>query len=200
MKLRRVFFGILGVAIFAFGYLATTTPSLASALPVGALVAALGNDYLLLAVVAGIAVVLTLVVTVSARNSARDHVAPPEAEEVTAVPLAGDLYDDLFTNSMLWALTHREEREIAHEQLRATSIRLLQSETGCSRSEAEARIERGTWTDDPYAAHFLGNDAPSPGILRRLVTLFRFETMSQRGARHAADEIVQRAGGDRRAA
>ncbi|MFC6733593.1 hypothetical protein [Haladaptatus sp. DYSN1] len=200
MTFRRFFFGVLGVVAFVGGYLATTNPSIASAIPVGTLVALLGNDYLVLVVVALVAVLLTLAVTVSARNGARDHTTPPEAEEVTNVPLAGDHYDDLFTNSGLWALTHREERTAAYEQLKATTTRLVQSEMGCTKAEAEDRIDRGTWTDDPYAAHFLGSQAPSPGILRRLSTLVRFETLSQRGARHTAAEIVRRTGGGGRAA
>ncbi|WP_332900002.1 DUF7269 family protein [Haladaptatus sp. CMSO5] len=200
MSFRRVVFGVLGVGIFLLAYLATGNPDLAGALPGEALVSALGNDYLVLVVVAVLAAVITLFVTVSARNGARDHTTPPEAEQVTDVPLAGDIYDDLISNSPLWALTHREACDLAKQQLTATAVRVVQAERGCTQTTAKKQVARGTWTDDPFAARFLGSEAPPLEPEQWLTTAIRLETPTQRGARHAVTELVARAGGDGHAA
>jgi hypothetical protein len=59
------------------------------------------------------------------------------------------------------------ERERIHDRLRTAAVDALDRFGDCPPTEAEDRLDDGTWTDDPEAAAFFGsetNDAAHEGI------------------------------------
>lgn len=80
------------------------------------------------------------------------------------------------------------------EGLRAAATAVLREYEGLSGTEAEERIEDGSWTDDPYAAAFLGEDAQGPSRQSRLRDLVRRESSRDRRIRRTVDAIAAVAG------
>jgi hypothetical protein len=59
-------------------------------------------------------------------------------------------------------------REQLRKELHQTTIEVLVMYRGYTESEAEAAIENGSWTDDPYAAAFFTYEMPSRPLSARL--------------------------------
>ncbi|MFC6904018.1 DUF58 domain-containing protein [Halalkalicoccus tibetensis] len=82
----------------------------------------------------------------------------------------------------------------AQEGLRAAAIGVLREYEGLPEPEAEERIEDGSWTDDPYAAAFLGEDVAGLSRRARLRDLVRRESSRDRRIRRTVDAIAAVAG------
>lgn len=80
------------------------------------------------------------------------------------------------------------------ERLRVLAVAALVSR-GSSRTEAEAAVDRGTWTDDGVAAWFVGSGVPTPGLRYRLSVAFRRESAVARHVRRTVRAIESHRGG-----
>lgn len=189
MSILRSLFGVLAVGTAMLAGLVLVT---GTSLPVDALVAALGNDYLVLVLVGGVAVVGAA--TVSARRSIGgiDQATPPDTEDVHVVPTLGsDLDDYLATPFGIGA----SEPRGTQSRLFRLAVTVVMQEDNCQQPEAQRRVENGTWTTDPYAAAYLASDAASLTPGHRLRALLGGDSATQRGVRRAASEIVRREAG-----
>lgn len=204
---------VLGGLAFALGVLTIVAPAVADAIPIEAVVALLGNDYILVAALAGAAVLVVLTVLVARGVTGINQTTPPDPEEVHSVPRFGEAFDEVISRGGLRALLTTERHRQVRTRLREAAIATVMRETNCTRAEARERVERGTWTDDPEAAAFLaeakeGNlesgSGPGPGpgpatgpgsatgVAARVRAAIGGETPFQRGARRTAAEIVRR--------
>lgn len=190
---------VLGGLAFAIGLLTIVAPAVTAAIPIEAIVALLGNDYILVAVLAGVAILVVLTALGARIVTGLDQTTPPDPEEVHSVPSFGAEFDELVSRGGLRALLVTEQQREVRSRLRAAAIATVMHESNCTRSEARERVDRGTWTDDPEAAAFLATSrgsepapeqAQAPGFVARLRTAFGGETPFQRGARRTAAEIV----------
>ncbi|MFB6129789.1 MAG: DUF58 domain-containing protein [Salinigranum sp.] len=89
--------------------------------------------------------------------------------------------------------------------LDAAAVAVLVRYHNLSVEEARERLADGTWTDDPYAAAFLGDDLPPPPLGVRLRSLLTPGSTYQRRVARTVDAVVEVAGlnpreTDRRAA
>lgn len=162
--LLRVVRGILlfvGLAVFAVGTLAVLSPSVAAALPVEAMIAALGSDYVVVAAVGVAAVCFAVLVLLVVAISGVDEADLPIVESVESAPHPGQAVD----RSVEGEAAVGDERI---DRLTEAAVRTLMRAEHCSRSTAEGRVAEGTWTDDEVAADFLaiGDD----GLLRTAVS------------------------------
>jgi hypothetical protein len=162
--LLRVVRGVLllvGLAVFAVGALAVVSPTVAAALPMEAVIAALGSDYVVVAAVAVAAVAVATLVLLVVAISGVDEADPPIVETVESAPHPGQAVDRSVDGE-----TGVPDARI--ERLTEAALRTLVRAEHCSRSTAERRVAEGTWTDDEVAADFLavGGD----GLLRTAVS------------------------------
>jgi hypothetical protein len=85
------------------------------------------------------------------------------------------------------------ERDNVEEEIRAAAIDVLARNHDCSRDEAAAMLEAGTWTTDPRASSFLGGaDAPEPPLGMQFYDWLSGEAYD-RHVEHTVDEIAARA-------
>ena len=177
---RRLLALVAGLLALAVGVVAAVSPALAIGVD-RALVTALG--------------VVTLVLAVRAvavrRGTDFDEAVTPDPEHRVPTPPPGeDLRDSLGRFFAAGRLPYNQ----AVQGLRAAAVEVLVQYEGLGEAEAERRVEDGTWTDDGYAAAYLGGedapDPPSPGLLRRVVA---GGVPKHRKVRHAVSAIADRA-------
>lgn len=162
-----------GLCLFGLAALVVASPTLAERIPTGAAVARLGNDYLLVAVVAALALVAVLGVLL-ARTLTGVREATPPTVEGTAPDAPGRDVDVALDALPPVRVTERHRR--VHERVRAAAVETVAEVHRCSRSAARERVESGEWTDDPDAAAFLVGEAlDPPGVGRRVVLALRRE-------------------------
>ncbi|WP_135855423.1 DUF7269 family protein [Halorussus salinus] len=156
---------------------------------VGALLAALGNDYFVVAAFAGVGLLVALSAVASGGGGALEQTETPTPERPVTAPVAGDAVDDaLDSRTALLPVVGDERREELRERLRTVAIETQVRRGDCSREEAERRLDSGTWTDDGEAAAFLAGE--NPGVEARLLALARGEPWGRRGARRAVSELL----------
>jgi hypothetical protein len=193
VSLRRVFwylFVLLGILVFGGALAVVLVPDLAMALPVDAAIDALGSDYLVVAGLGVVALVVLVVMLVARAASSVDEAAPPEPEYVERVPVLGAEFDQLVEDGLgLRATYFSEQPEEVREDLREQAIRTLIRKRALAREDARAMVESGQWTDDRTASRFLATDGVAPRSARVRAAI-RGESWLQYGARAAADEIV----------
>lgn len=152
------------VLVLAAGIATGAVPS--GLLPVGQLADQLGHDYLVVAPVAALGVVIALVLAYHGRVTKIDQIGTPNAEEVEDVPVPGDDFDALVEDADGFAFRKatRKSRKEIKERLRRAAVAVLVNE-GCSKPEARDRVEDGSWTSSSYAASLLGGrSAPAPPL------------------------------------
>lgn len=81
-------------------------------------------------------------------------------------------------------------RQRLRDRLHASAVATIQRYDHCSHEAARERVEEGTWTDDPFAAAFLGSNASPPPLLARIRHVLTRESRFQRDARRTAEAIV----------
>lgn len=163
--LLRVVRGVLllvGVAVFTLGILAVAFPGVAGALPVDAMVAALGSDYVVVAAVGMLAVAFAVLVLLVVAVSGVDEADLPVVESVESAPHPGQAVDRTVDGGAGGSVPHARI-----ERLTRAAVETLMRVEHVSRSEAERRVAEGTWTDDEVAADFLA--AGDDGLLRTAV-------------------------------
>ena len=178
------------LALAAVGVVAVAlalVPGRAALLPVGAVVAWVGNDYFLLGAFGGVALALLGWMLVRRGTGHVEQAAPPEPETVPDAPRPGERVDDLLAR---WPGGLRgTDRDYLRERLRTAAV-YDQLGEGRARAAARARVDSGAWTDDPVAARFLSADLAGPTVTERLRLALRGDTWTRHAARRAARELA----------
>ena len=166
---------LTGLAVFAIGTLAVFVPSAAGFLPVDAMIAALGSDYVVLAAVGLAAVAIAALVLLAIAVSGVDEADVPIVESVESAPHPGQAVDRSVDDD-----SGGRVPDSRVTRLTEAAVRTLMRTEHCSRSTAERRVAEGTWTDDEVAADFLadGDDG-----------LFRTAVSDRERVRRTAEEI-----------
>ena len=183
MRRRRLALGVAGIVALVAGVaLGDAGGDIARAV-----VSALGNDYLLLVVLAGVAALVAVPAIVSGRSRNLDQTEMPATERPAEAPGPGAGFDRAVERRFdLGALFG--EREDLRERLRTATVGAL-VRSGVERSTATERVERGEWTDDAVAAAFLAGD--SPPLATRLRAWLGGRHWEQAAARHTARVLVE---------
>lgn len=195
--IRGVLATVGTLCVLVVGLLAVD-PALASAVPVDAAVAFLGNDYIFISLFGGLALVFLLVVLWLRILHGLNQATPPSPETVQPAPRFGAEFDDAIDSGRgAGELLLTDRDEAVRTRLRTNAVRSEMAAEGCGRRTAEQRVETGAWTDDDAAATFLDESTgPTPG--ERMRAFLHGRTWFQRGARRTAAAVVRKAeGGDR---
>jgi hypothetical protein len=193
MNRRRTLLGLAGATA-----LLVAVGGVASLLSVQPAVDALGNDYLFLAVIAGVGLLVAFPAFVSGRASNVEQATVPTPETPATVPPAGRTFDETVGSWRFRLPVYgREQRRAVRDRLRAAAVGAVMRERNCSRDVARRRVAAGEWTDDPGVAAYLGggadvDDPPRAGIDDRLGALLSGGTWHERQARRAADRLADR--------
>ena len=112
-----------------------------------------------------------------------------DPEQRSHVPVPGDDADASLGLPQTLRDRGSFRREDVRNRFRAVAADTMVSQRICDREEAQSRLERGDWTDDPIASRFLAED-PDPLPLRtRLGLMVRRESAYAHGVLRALDEI-----------
>lgn len=187
---RRTVLGAAGLALL--GGVVLAGERVASTLPVSDLVGLLGNDYLLVAALGGLS--LLVAVVVAQRGDTVVQSEMPDPEDGVSVPAPGDeLTATLDSWLLVVPLLARETRASVRSRLREAAVETVVRAADCTEREAEERVRSGRWTDDPDAASFLATGGgPSLGGYRR--ALAGGDPWFAHGARRTADAVVELSG------
>lgn len=190
--LRRAALGAAGLSLL--GGVLLAGDRVASTVPVDDLVGLFGNDYLLVAALGAVALLVAAVVVERGDTVVQSEMPDPEAG--VSVPTPGD---DLAATLDSWLLAvplfGSETRASVRSRLRESAVETVARAEGCTEREARERVESGRWTDDPDAAAFLAREErPSLGGYRR--ALAGGEPWFTHGARRTARAVVARSGPD----
>ncbi|WP_435347556.1 DUF7269 family protein [Haloarchaeobius sp. HRN-SO-5] len=180
MNLRTVL-SVVGVALALTGFVLVAVPGLASSVAL---------DDAVLVVVGLLAVVQGVRVAWSRRRSPYEQVETPDPEDAQDLPTPGDEFDDLLVD----AGTDRravKSRETVRERLKRAAVATIVRTQGCSRTEAQRRVDEGEWTDDPYAAAFFTGRVEGASLVSRIDLRNEMESQYQRWAVHAASEVAR---------
>lgn len=178
--MRRALLATVGGLVLAAGVVLTGDGSTGLLEPV---VRALGNDYLLVATLGGVAAVVAAAAVVSGRSATLEQAEVPDPELPVSVPAAGDGFDERVDDWRFRApVVGADRREAVRRRLRRAAVGVVQRTDGCPRERARDRVESGDWTDDDAAAAFLA-EAES-GVVGTVFAPSR--------ARRAAAAIVDR--------
>lgn len=185
----RIPLALLGGVVFALGMVTVVEPSTAQSIPVEPILEVLGNDYVLVAAFAAVAVLVLLVVVGARVVGGINQITPPDPEEVHPVPRFGQPFDEFVEDAGIraWLLTDRHRT--VQTRLREAAIATVMRESACTRAEARKRVEQGAWTDNPEVASFLA-ETEDLGLATRVVAALRGESPFQRAARSTAAEIA----------
>lgn len=175
LRVARGVMLLVGVAVFTLGVLAVAFPGVAGVLPVDAMVAALGSDYVVVAAVGLMAVAFAVLVLLVVAISGVDEADLPVVESVESAPHPGQAVDRTVGGEAGGPVPDTRIRRLTE-----AAVKTLMRAEHCSRSEAERRVAEGTWTDDDVAADFLA--AGDDGLLRTAVS-------DEERVRRTAEEI-----------
>ncbi|WP_129114740.1 DUF7269 family protein [Halegenticoccus tardaugens] len=137
------------------------------------------------------------------RHAAERWSTPVEAAETGdperrhRVPTPGDDVDARLAEAHDWSIRRSRERQTIRERLRDAAVDALVAHGLGDPEEADARVEAGAWTDDPFAAAFLGADAPVPPLSDRVRDLFRRGSRFERDVARTVAAVERIGEGDR---
>lgn len=144
-----------------------------------------------------LALVQTLRVARARYRVDRRVATTPDPEVPSAAPTPGDDFGDVLDQFLDTRYVFRATR--ARAGLEAAAVAVLTQFGGRAEEDARELLERGLWTDDPYAVAFLGGDAVSePALSTRFRSLLTPESTYRRDVRRTIDAIADAAGIDRR--
>lgn len=176
---------VLAVAVVADGPVRGT---------VNALLALLGSEYLLVAVIGLVAFVAGAGAFVSSREAAT-LTRTPDPERVVSVPAPGESFDETAADwRCLLPVAGREHRSTVRERLRRTAVETVAVADDCARETAARRVDDGTWTADDVAAAYLAETADSVDEEGRFGLLLRGERPTQYRAERTVAAIADVAG------
>ena len=182
-KTAKALVFLLGATTVAAGVFFFLSPSVAeSFILIDRLRVTLGNDYYLVAGIAGVAVFLGLIFAYQGRAGTVRQAETPDAEGAQSVPAPGDDFDEIVSEARGWR--SGDAKDEVRERVREAAVDVVASTRNCSRYEAENRVDSGGWTADRYASSFLGgSEAPDLPLLTRLQVAYGgspFETAVER--------------------
>ncbi len=138
----------------------------------------------------GAAILLQGVRVVNARRRERpDEPETPDAELRLELPTPGDDVDADLAYLETERRFDRDRRRRVRDRLYAAAVDAVERRRGCSREEAKAAVEDGSWTDDPHAAAFFTSYRSERGLTAELRFALTSESAFGRRARRAADAI-----------
>ena len=181
-----------GLVLFGLAALVVLSPAIASSVPMDAVVERLGNDYLLVAVVAVLALAAVLVVLAARTVAGVTEATPPPVEGTTPGSPGRELDETLDSLAPL-RVTERHRR--IHDRVRTAAVEAVAEAERCSRPAASERIESGEWTDDPDAASFVADERlDPPWVASRVAAVLRRDDWFRRrvDATVAALETTER--------
>lgn len=195
---RRRRLAAAGATLFVLAVLWVFVPGLAGMFPTDAVVSALGSDYVVVAVLASVALCCLLAALVVRGFTGHRQATPPTPEEVQSGRLFGSEVDDAVDGvSGLRAQLLGDDLDVLRERIRAAAVRTLVETENRGRDEAVGLVDRGEWTDDPDAAAVLARaDGFTPTLGERLRTLLTGRSWTQRALRRAAADVARRHGID----
>lgn len=183
----RTTFAVLGGVAGVVGLALVFVPGLGEDVGVArAFVFVLG----MLAAVLAVADVRTLA------GSEVDQADPGDVEAGVEHPRPGAEVDDLLAAAARgYDRSTQDRRDEVEERVREAAVDVLARREDATRSDVETMLAEGSWTDDPYAAAFLGaievDDLP---LRERIVNALRPEARFARRATAAIDAIAEREG------
>ncbi|WP_433633867.1 DUF7269 family protein [Halomicrococcus sp. NG-SE-24] len=173
-----------GVLAAAWGIAALFAPQLA---------AVVSTDYLFVRLVGVLALLQGVRVVQERRRGSIDQAETGDPETTVSVPTPGGEFDESLRRVHDGARKSRfKSRKRIRKRLESAVVDAIVQREGCSSDEAREVVKSGEWTDDPYAASFVGGPDPPRRPLRKL---FRRsvdgETKYQRRARRTADAVAR---------
>lgn len=127
--------------------------------------------------------------TVVARRREGIHRAEtPDPEVATPMPIPGEDVNAVIGSAFEGHWYYQRSGLVE------AAVAVLTRYGGLSEPEARARIEDGTWTEDPFAAAHLGEDVPPVPVVSHLRRITRFESGYATGRRRTIAEIAAIAG------
>lgn len=187
MNTRRLATGA-GVAAAVAGLTLVVVPDLAAQFGVARL----------FVVVFGVVAVLLAAVDVRALLTTEvDQAAPPDVEGGVDHPRPGEEVDDLLAAAAKGYDRYTQgKRDRIEGRIREVAIDVLTRQEDCTVEAAETMLVEGSWTDDPYAAAFLGaHEVEDLPLRERIRNAFRPEAEFARRATHAIEALDEREGG-----
>jgi len=195
MTVRRRLLAAVGLSVVAAGVAAWLVPSVAAGL--ADTLAAAGNVYPLFLALGVLALILAFTLGMTALLSDDRAASMPTVEEFTSTDTPGDEFElamaDL-AGRRGRAARPESHRERIERRLRDDAVRTVARVDGCSPATARERVESGEWTDDRYAAAFVGDGVAGPRwwqrLRDRLLRADGFERSARRTARAVADRAA----------
>lgn len=178
---------IVGLAVFGFAVVVLASPTVEERLPVGELVAWLGNDYVLVVPIAVLALAATIVVLVMRRRNGVSEATPPAVESVAPDGPGREL--DAVLDSLPAHRFTPDHRRVRN-RLRRVAIGTVARTERCSREAARERVDEGRWTADADVASFLAGDSfDPPSLAHRLSARVRRDDWFRLKVAAAVDEL-----------
>jgi len=150
----RVLLLLAGIAALGIGLLVAFAPETEGVLRIDAAIDALGSDYVVLAVLGLLAGALALPLAAAQRVRGVSEATPPAVEGVLTATYPGASFDGDGGGRLRRFLSARSTDD-RRRRLREAAIRATMRAEGCSRIDAERRVDEGAWTSDPVAAPYL---------------------------------------------
>ncbi|WP_458206632.1 DUF7269 family protein [Haladaptatus sp. NG-SE-30] len=187
---NRPILTVVGILAVGWGLAVVFAPELAAMVTTGAIFVKLLG---VLAFVQGLRVVQG--------RRRRDIVGAETGDPETnlTLPTPGDDFDERLRVVHSGTRTARfQSRKTLRELLERSVVEAIVEREGCSEDDARARLETGDWTDDPYAAAFLGGPtAPRRSWREWIRHSLSGETRFQRRVRRTAGAVVRYVEDDR---
>lgn len=185
----RLALAVVGGLVFALGLLTVVAPSAASA-SLESLVALLGNDYLVVAVLGVLALTFVAGVLVVTGRSGVEQTSPPAPEGVYPVPRFGEDIDAFISDGGFAHVTGSDPHEEIRSELRGVAVTTVMRHENCTRETARTHVEAGTWTDDEVAGTFLA-EGQTPSLGTRLRTAWGGKSPAEQAVEAAATAIAE---------
>ena len=181
---RSTVLAVAGVVAFCLGLATLAVPGLFS----------LGAERVVVVGVGLVACAQLLRIVQARRHGRLRRSGTADPELPAAVERPGDDFTAVLDE--FDAETHRYARSNRRRsQLESLAVDALTRYRNCTEAEARERVERGTWTDDPVAAAFLGGvDAESPPVSYRFRSWLSRESSYRRRIRRTTAAICSVAG------
>ncbi|WP_227375867.1 DUF7269 family protein [Haladaptatus halobius] len=180
----------VGILAVGWGLAVVFAPELAAVVSTGEIFVNLVG---ILALVQGLRVVQ------SRRRRDVEGAVTGDPETNVTHPTPGREFDERLRTVHSGSRSQRfQSRKRLREHLERSLLEAIVQREGCSEDDAKARMETGDWTDDPYAAAFLGGpSAPRRSWREWLRRSLGGETTFQRRARRTADAVTDYVEDDR---
>lgn len=177
--MSRSLTALAGVALAVVGIALVVAPGLATFLPFG--------DVLVLGF--GLVLVLGGVETFYRRwNTAPEYTAFADPETTLELPTPGAAFDAEL-DALDSPRAGRSRRRHFRERVETLAVETLQRHYDVPAAEAEARLDAGTWTDDPFAAAFFTGSLDGVPRRARVREMLGGESAYSHRCRRAVGEL-----------